>query len=125
MVGANGGVLSKYSVGIYSTRPTDWNPGETQALQARLESVPGVPTVVNAEGAAQVETYTLEYDRNGAPSMGVVIGRLSSGGERFVAATGEGDMSTLQAMHDIDPLGRSIRVRTVGGGNRFVFEDRE
>ena len=32
-------------------------------------------------------------------------------------------MSTLRAMHDTDPLGRSIRVRPVGGGNRFVFED--
>ena len=110
LVGANGGVLSKYSVGVYSTRPTDWNPGETRALQARLDSMPSPPTVANAEGTAQVETYTLDYDRNGTPSMGVVIGRLSSGGERFVAATEEGDMSTLRAMHDTDPLGRSIRV---------------
>ena len=123
LVGANGGVLSKYSVGIYSTRPMNWNPGETRALQARLDSMPSPPTVANAEGTAQVETYTLDYDRNGTPSMGVVIGRLSSGGERFVAATEQGDMSMLRAMHDTDPLGRSIRVRAVGGGNRFVFED--
>ena len=120
-VGANGGVLSKYSVGVYSTRPTSWNPSETKALQAQLDAVPGPPAVQNAEGDAQVETYTLEYDRNGTPSTGVVIGRLSQGGERFVARTENRDVSTLQAMHDIDPLGRSIRVRPVEGGNRFVF----
>ena len=120
-VGANGGVLSKYSVGVYSTRPTSWNPSETKALQAQLDAVPGPPAVQNTEGDAQVETYTLEYDRNGTPSTGVVIGRLSQGGERFVARTENRDVSTLQAMHDIDPLGRSIRVRPVEGGNRFVF----
>ena len=123
LVGANGGVLSKYSVGIYSTHPADWNPGETSTQQAQIDSLPSPPTVLKAEGAARVETYTLEYDRNGTPSMGVVIGRLASGGERFVAAAAEGDVGTLQAMHDTDPLGRSIRVRAGGGGNRFVFDD--
>lgn len=122
LVGANGGVLSKYSVGVYSTRPTDWNPSDTKALQAELDAVPSLLTVQHAEGAARVETYTLEYDRNGTPTMGVVIGRLQKGGERFVAKTEAGDVGTLQAMHDIDPLGRSIRVRPVEGGNRFVFD---
>lgn len=123
LVGANGGVLSKYSVGVYSTRPMDWNPGETDAQQAQIDAQPGVSAVLNAEGTAQVETYTLEYDRNGTPSKGIVIGRLSQGGERFVAATGKGDTSTLRDMHDTDPLGRAIRVRAVGGVNRFTFDD--
>ena len=122
LVGANGGVLSKYSVGIYSTHPTGWNPGETKSLQAELDAVPHPPVVQSAEGAAQVETYTLEYDRHGTPTTGVVIARLAKGGERFVAKTENGDVSTLQAMHDTDPLGRSIRVRPVEGGNRFVFD---
>ena len=123
LVGANGGVLSKYSVGIYSTHPTDWNPGETSTQQAQIDSLPSPPTALQAEGAAEVETYTLEYDRNGTPSKGIVIGRLSQGGERFVAATEEGNLSTLRAMHDTDPLGRSIRVRAAGVGNRFAFDD--
>ena len=123
LVGANGGVLSKYSVGVYSTRPKDWRPVDAAALQERVDSLPKLPATLAAEGAAVVETHTLAYDRRGTPSHGVVIGRLAGGGERFVASADEAAPGTLQAMHDTDPLGRRIRVRAVERGNRFVFED--
>lgn len=122
MVGANGGLLSKYSVGVYSTQPTDWSPCDMRELQEQLDLVAGPPTVSSADGAARIETYTLEYDRSGKPTMGVVIGRLSEGGARFVATTKGGDVATLQAMHDTDPLGCSILVHSVESGNRFVFD---
>ena len=32
LVGANGGLLSKYSVGIYSTTPTGWQPDRSRAV---------------------------------------------------------------------------------------------
>lgn len=122
LVGANGGVLSKYSVGVYSTRPTDWSATDMGQLQVQLDTEASAPTVLSADGLARIETYTVEYDRTGEPTMAVVIGRLSEGGARFVAKTKGGDVATLQAVHDTDPLGRSILVHSVEGGNRFVFE---
>ena len=36
-VGANGGIMSKYSVGIYSTTPVAWRPDASGALQAEID----------------------------------------------------------------------------------------
>ena len=35
LVGANGGIMSKYSVGVYSTTPADWKPDRSAQLQTR------------------------------------------------------------------------------------------
>ena len=34
-VGANGGIMSKYSVGIYSTEPVEWRTDRSEALRRR------------------------------------------------------------------------------------------
>src|ERR1700751_4472197 len=40
LVGANGGILSKYSVGVYSTTPAEWKPDRSAELQAQIGSLP-------------------------------------------------------------------------------------
>ena len=42
LVGANGGTMSKYSVGIYSTTPVDWRTDRSKALNDEIAALPTV-----------------------------------------------------------------------------------
>lgn len=116
IVGANGGVMSKYSVGVYSTTAAEWKPDGSAPLQARIDSAPSVPVTERADGHGTVETYTVRRD-NGRLT-GIVIGRLDDG-SRFLATT-EDDESIAQ-LTDGDPLGKPVRVRSFDYGNRCTL----
>jgi acetyl-CoA C-acetyltransferase len=121
LVAANGGFLSKYSVGVYTTAPTPFVACDSKPLQAEVDAWPAVPSVERAEGAAVVETYTVDYGRPDAP-RGIVVGRLAADGARFVAVTPRGDQATVAEMIDGDPIGRAIAVRPgERAGNVFTF----
>ena len=40
LVGANGGIMSKYSAGVYSTTPAAWTPDRSAELQAEIDGWP-------------------------------------------------------------------------------------
>jgi len=40
LVGANGHIMSKYAVGLYSTTPAEWKPDRSAQLQAQVDSWP-------------------------------------------------------------------------------------
>ena len=61
-VGANGGTMSKYSVGIYSTLPVDWRTDRSAALNAEVAALPKVSVTEAVDGPATVETYSVRYD---------------------------------------------------------------
>lgn len=119
MVGANGGYLSKYAVGIYSTRPAAFAPADNERLQEQIDNLPAPPRAERPDGWATVETYTVVYGR-AAPDYAVVVGRTGRG-ERFLAMTEAGDTRTLDEILDGDALGKRIFVRATGRGNRFTF----
>lgn len=106
LVGANGGVMSKYSVGVYSTAPADWAADRSAALQDDIRALPTVPVTRHAQGAATIETYSVRYDW--PVRTGIVIGRLDADGSRFLAMTTDEDLVAL--MSDEDPLGARIVV---------------
>jgi acetyl-CoA C-acetyltransferase len=118
-VGANGGTLSKYSVGIYSTHPTHWRSDHSATLQRELDAAPVVGNAFRADGWASIETYTVIHRRSGGP-IGVVIGRLQADGQRFVAATVDGDEELLQVLSVGEPIGQRVFVRSFGFGNRVT-----
>jgi acetyl-CoA C-acetyltransferase len=113
LVGANGGLLSKYSVGIYSTTPTGWQPDRSRQLQAQVGGWPTESVTENADGTGTVETYTVRRD-DGRPT-GIVIGRLEDD-SRFLSTTEDDELIAL--LTDGDPLGRRVRVRSFDYGNR-------
>ena len=39
-VGANGGIMSKYSVGIYSTEPVEWRTDRSKVLKEEITALP-------------------------------------------------------------------------------------
>ena len=113
LVGANGGILSKYSVGVYSTAPVEWTPDRSAQLQAQVAGWPTQAVTETADGAGTVETYTVRRD-DGRPT-GIVIGRLDDG-SRFLSTTEDEELIAL--LIDGDPLGQAVRVRSFDYGNR-------
>ena len=115
LVGANGGVMSKYSVGVYSTDPADWVADRSKQLQQDIAALPKIAVTRNADGPATVESYSVRYDW--PVRTGVIIGRLDADGSRFMALTEDEELVAL--MSDGDPLGTRIAVKsTEDGTNR-------
>ncbi|OBF04159.1 acetyl-CoA acetyltransferase [Mycobacterium sp. ACS4054] len=113
LVGANGGILSKYSVGVYSTRPSEWKPDRSAQAQQQVASWATEPVTEQADGVGTVETYTVRRD-DGRPT-GIIIGRLDDG-SRFLSTTEDDELIAL--LVDGDPLGQRVRVRSFDYGNR-------
>ena len=119
LVTANGNYLTKHSAGIYSTEPParPFAPADPALLQAELDSIARPPLADLADGAAQVESYTVSHDGKG-PVNAVVIGRLDDG-RRFIANTPP-DPALWLAMQTDDFLGRRGQVRHDGRINCFT-----
>lgn len=118
-VGANGGAMSKYSVGIYSTTPTEWRPDNSAALQAEIDSWPAPEEAIRADGWATIETCTVKHGRDGTRT-GIVIGRLEADDRRFIARTQDGDEEMLDLLSTGEPIGARVHVRSFGFGNRVT-----
>jgi len=115
-VGANGGVMSKYSAGVYSTAPRPWEPDRSGALQAELDGRPAPAEAEAADGPATIETYTVKHGRDGERT-GLVLGRLVDG-RRFVARAERGDTALLDLLSTGEPVGEPVHVRATPRGNR-------
>jgi len=116
LVGANGGVMSKYSVGVYSTTPADWVADRSKELQQNVAALPKVPVTRNANGTGTIETYSVRYDW--PVVTGIIIGRLDADDSRFMAITEDEDLVAL--MTDGDPLGARIAVHADDAVNLAV-----
>lgn len=90
LINANGGILSKHSVGIYSTtpyatthpdHPTEWRTIDcTSRLQRERELHPQ-RVVPQSTGACEgsVKSFTLIYARDGTPQRAVAVGDILDG----------------------------------------------
>ena len=89
-----------------------------------VTDVPVPPVAARPEGPATVETYTVQFGRDGKPEKGFVVGRLRDG-SRFVA--NEGDERTLRELcGNKEVIGRKGRVGPDSkkeGRNLFWIED--
>ncbi|MET9201986.1 acetyl-CoA acetyltransferase [Gordonia sp. NPDC003585] len=122
VVVANGGILSKHAVGIYSTTPATWRTDDSTAIQERLDSAPRVARCDDADGAATVETFTVIHHKGGRRTA-IEIGRLDdettdAPGPRFVANTDPDDTELLDILDARDPIGMPVVVRSTTDGNR-------
>ncbi|MFL6060056.1 MAG: enoyl-CoA hydratase-related protein [Marmoricola sp.] len=118
LVGANGGMLSKYSVGIYSALAGPWLRGDDAALQATLDAPDDVPVTLHPDGWVTVESWTVKFDTP-AP-LAVVIGRTGSG-ERFVANDLAEDDEVRELLLGEDGPGARLYVRSLPEGNRVTL----
>ncbi|WP_156188197.1 hypothetical protein [Arsenicicoccus sp. oral taxon 190] len=95
----NGGVLSKYSVGVWSTVPRAWRPGESALVQRRLDAVPGVPVAAGSGGSAggrgggirdRLVTWTITHARDGSRRATLV--ERDAAGARSLRRTDDPDV---------------------------------
>jgi acetyl-CoA C-acetyltransferase len=107
LVAANGGFLSKYSVGIYSTTAAPWRGFDSGDLQREIDGW-AAPVVAPGEGTGVVETYTI--DHSGPAPVGIVVGRLDESGARFAARTDPLDDAIARRMTSEEPLGARVTV---------------
>jgi acetyl-CoA C-acetyltransferase len=115
LVGANGGFLSKYSVGVYSTEPAAWRGFDSGPLQREVDGWPAPTMAPGYAGEADVETYTIDY---AAPEpRAVVLGRTAAG-ERTVAAAQ--DAALVRRLIDEEPLGGRVTIEAAGEGRSVV-----
>jgi acetyl-CoA C-acetyltransferase len=119
MVGANGGTLSKYSVGIYSTTPRTWRADGSDALQSELQSRPVAEAAQTPEGSARIETYTVRHTKSGP--IGIIVGRLDADDRRLLANPAAGDDDLLDLLMDGEPIGAQIMVQPHETGNKAAL----
>ena len=111
MVGANGGFLSKYSVGVYSAEPRAWRAFGSAAIQAEVDGWGAPARRANLAGEARVETYTIDHAVT--PRRAIVIARTSAD-ERAVAATVEEGL--VARLLTEEPLGARVGLAPTEGG---------
>lgn len=121
---ANGGVVTYQHVICLSTQPrkNDAAYPTDDGLPDVVTDIP-VPTIQEeADGDSVVETYTVEFHRDGSPKQAYIVGRLKASGHRFLA--NPADQKSLKAFcSDEEQIGRSGRVSTEKGGrNVFTFD---
>jgi acetyl-CoA C-acetyltransferase len=104
LIGANGGFLSKYSVGVYGTAARPFKAFDSKPLQARIDAWPAPVVAAPAAGQGTVTTYTIDYSAK--DPRGMVIGQ-TPGGERFVAMTDK-DSPLVQRLIDEEPIGATV-----------------
>lgn len=115
LVGANGGWMSKYATGIYSTQPADWSANDRFIVLPKATDK--VPLGKGPVTSAVVETYTINHSPKGAEA--IFIGR-SDAGERVVGNADLTHPATAEAFEGGEPFGKRLsltqdeRGRTVG-----------
>ena len=113
LVGANGGIMSKYAAAVYSTQPADWSASRWTSLPKR-EAAFGVLDLF--DGEAVIETFTIQPGKAG--EVATVVGR--TGDARFCANST--DPGICAELRKGKAAGRPIRVEESEEGlNRFWF----
>ncbi len=122
LVTGNGWYLTKHAASVWSTeRKPDGLPrnglAAHRASQERgLETAPAVVAEAPS-GRAVTETYTVVFDREGAPARGIVLGRTENG-QRFLANTPD-DRGLLEAFVKVEEVGRQGNLSVRDGKTVF------
>lgn len=120
MIVANGGYLSKHSVGVYSAlAPKQWQPCDSSATVSLMHEHPKAAVIERADGHGTIESYVAAYQR-GLPKVAYVFAKTAND-ERFIAKIKDGDEATLKRVFDKDPIGLPISVSHENGLNYFQF----
>jgi acetyl-CoA C-acetyltransferase len=113
LVGANGGIMSKYAAGVYSTAPATWQESRWQSL----EKIKPVFEVLDAhDGEAVAETFTIVPGKAG--EVATIAARI----EKARVLANSTDPAVCAELRKGKVSGRPVRIEEGEGGvNRFWF----
>lgn len=124
LVYGNGEIVTKHHAIVLGHEPHPaGHVGRVDPVTPPAEEHP--PIIEDANGTARVETFTVEFERDGTPLRAIIIGRLDDG-SRFVANAADDDRATLDAFVDPDreAIGRTGVVAAADDRrNLFHFTD--
>jgi len=123
LVAANGGFLSKYAVGVYSSEPCEFEPCSSAEVDKAMAEERSPAYEHQPKGAGTIETYTVDYHRDGSAKTAIVMGRLNNSGARFLAVSAPDDATTAQRIANEEALGRRIQVIANDAANTFTLID--
>lgn len=122
IVGANGGMIQKHAVGVYSCK-AGWQRQDVSGLQEKIDAQEHVTLEAYPSGEGIIESYTVSFKRN-KPVFAVAIGRLDNG-KRFIANPLPSNPATVQRLLEQDCMGERIYVTSTGKSNSFAFDKSE
>lgn len=116
-----GWYLTKHAVGVYQSAPPrhDFARVDPAIYQATIDAEPHPELALTPDGAATIETYTVNHDRDGNPSLGIVIARLADGRRCWANLT---DVDVLQRMEREEFIGVRGQVRHHAPTQTNTFE---
>jgi acetyl-CoA C-acetyltransferase len=118
-VSANGGYLTKHSIGVYSRKAPaqPWVPGDDAGLQQQVDARQLPPLADRGEGTFLIEAYTVPYKGN-EPAAGILIGSLADGSRCVAQAQHPEDIRRLLSDDCVTQTGK---VSHRDGLNHFQF----
>lgn len=122
LLNANGWFLTKHSVGVYSTRvpEMDWRDSKNMTSQSEITADAAPKFIEQANGAAQLETFTVIYDTKGSPKRGIMFGRQENQ-QRFLAEVA-GGAQELESLMTNDDFSITGSVESAKGINQFYID---
>lgn len=119
LVSANGGYLTKHSVGVYAREAptTAWSPADSARIQADVDTERGPDLAEEGAGDLTVVAHTVTY--SGAdPTAAILLGELGDG--RRCVARSE-DRAVIEQCLALDCVGFTGIVTHRDGLNHFSF----
>jgi acetyl-CoA C-acetyltransferase len=107
LVSGLGWYATKHSLGVYSGRPPAQN-GRTFAWKSVQPAVDALPRCIvdpGATGPVHVETYTVAFDREGAPERGIIACRTAEGSRAWANVSDADALAMLCAEEGIGRTG--------------------
>jgi len=107
---ANGGYLTKHSVGVYGSHPPD-TEFRWEDVQSEVDRAPTRVALAEWEGVGTVEAWTTPFDRNGQPEKVFVAVRTPGEARTLSVMTSPSD---IQASVTEDIAGAKVEVEADG-----------
>lgn len=114
-IGANGGWMTKYSAGVYSTTPVAFTGWDDRELQAGLDDAPAPGIVEHYSGPATVETLTVTTDHDRA-WIGIIAARTPDNA-RLLAVTTPDDRELIDLFRSDAAIGATVQIEADGDRN--------
>ena len=116
---ALGWYVTKHAAGVWSARPprSGFRRVDPETTQARVDAQPARVSAGLVEGDVVVEATSVAFDRDGAPTSGIVTAVLPDG--RRAIAAGH-DIDLLRAFTETPWEGRTVRITNDGSTNTVV-----
>jgi acetyl-CoA C-acetyltransferase len=105
-----GWYLTKHAVGVYSSAPPEhpFEREDPKRYQPLVDDEPHPQLAAAGNGLGTVEAYTVQHDRDGNPSVGIVVARLSDGRRCWANLT---DTAVLERIEQEEFVGEQGQVR--------------